>query len=411
LLGGTETPSNGSTVRRNPGAGVVLPTQDEWFKAAYYDASIDTYYDYPTESDTPPDCTSPKATPNSANCGNSTIRGVTVVGAYTGSPSPYGTFDQGGNVSESNENIVFGGGRANRGGGWTGLTTPLKASSVGSFTPTSASDARGFRLVLLGPRGGGSMDITEIGVFKLIDRVDGTPIVNPYLFEACVAGIGITSATVSPPSAAPIPLVLDPSGEYCFEQPFADSAALDLAFPNGMYAFDIVGTGTSDSKTLDLQASEPGGYLEILNPFNGAAVSDEQDLNYIWVLVEKSNGAGCIVGTSCGDGIFVEIEEIGGMISTTIVDELFPITATGLLIPAADLFPDHLYDAAIETFTGSPNFGDMTDMGDPTMTVAIYEDINQVFFTTGVPEPAAGLLSIAALLTVALVSRGRVGKI
>jgi formylglycine-generating enzyme required for sulfatase activity len=38
LLGGTATPSNGLTVTRNPGATIVLPSEDEWYKAAYYDA-------------------------------------------------------------------------------------------------------------------------------------------------------------------------------------------------------------------------------------------------------------------------------------------------------------------------------------------------------------------------------------
>lgn len=147
LLGGTVTPSNGETVVRNPGAIVAVPSQDEWFKAAYYDPPLGIYYDYPTGSDDPPDCASPTATPETANCNSA---GVTPVGAYTGSPSPYGTFDQGGNVAEWNEDIVSaGGGRAVRGGSWDGLTTPLKASSLPSFNPIGAADDRGFRLVLL----------------------------------------------------------------------------------------------------------------------------------------------------------------------------------------------------------------------------------------------------------------------
>lgn len=151
LLGATATPSNGSTVERNPDAEVVLPSQDEWFKAAYYDGVLDVYYDYPTGTDAVPDCSSPTAEPNHASCGDSAIRGVTEVGAYTGSPSPYGTFDQGGNVAEWNEDIInpSSGTRAVRGGGWTGLTTPLRASSAGQVDPSVASEARGFRLALL----------------------------------------------------------------------------------------------------------------------------------------------------------------------------------------------------------------------------------------------------------------------
>jgi formylglycine-generating enzyme required for sulfatase activity len=36
LHGGTPTPSN-PMVQRNPGAFIFLPTDDEWYKAAYYD--------------------------------------------------------------------------------------------------------------------------------------------------------------------------------------------------------------------------------------------------------------------------------------------------------------------------------------------------------------------------------------
>jgi hypothetical protein len=54
-------------------------------------------------------------------------------------------------VAEWNEDIInsLSGTRAIRGGGWSGLTTPLKASSVGQLDPSSVNNARGFRLVLL----------------------------------------------------------------------------------------------------------------------------------------------------------------------------------------------------------------------------------------------------------------------
>ena len=170
LLGGSETPSNGSTVERNPDASVVVPTQDEWFKAAYYDPTLGIYYDYPTGTDEEPDCSSPTATPNSANCGNSAIRGVTDVGSYTGSPSPYGTFDQGGNVAEWNEDItnVLSGRRAMRGGGWTGLATGLRSSGAGSLLPDSVNNARGFRLVLLPEPSAGLLGLAALSTLALL---------------------------------------------------------------------------------------------------------------------------------------------------------------------------------------------------------------------------------------------------
>jgi len=98
LLGGTPTPINASTVGRNAGATIVVPSEDEWYKAAYYDAASQTYFDYPVGGNAV-SCSLPTATPGRANCG-SAVADLTDRGSYPGSASPYGTFDQGGNVSE-----------------------------------------------------------------------------------------------------------------------------------------------------------------------------------------------------------------------------------------------------------------------------------------------------------------------
>jgi len=50
-------------------------------------------------------CAGPTATANRANC-NFAVSDVTNKVSYTGSASPYGTFDQGGNVYEWNETII-----------------------------------------------------------------------------------------------------------------------------------------------------------------------------------------------------------------------------------------------------------------------------------------------------------------
>ena len=107
LLGGTATP--------NPGAIVFLPSENEWYEAAYFNGT--TYLDYPAGSNAATVCAAPGATPNTANC-RLAAGGVTDVGAYTGSASPYGTFDQGGNVFEWNEQMS-GSNRGVRGGSWS----------------------------------------------------------------------------------------------------------------------------------------------------------------------------------------------------------------------------------------------------------------------------------------------------
>jgi formylglycine-generating enzyme required for sulfatase activity len=104
-----------NSITRNAGAQIFLPSENEWYKAAYYDASSSSYFDYPAGSNTQTTCAAPTATANSANC-NHSVGDYTNAGSYTGSASPYGTFDQGGNAWEFTETIVSGSLRKNRGG-------------------------------------------------------------------------------------------------------------------------------------------------------------------------------------------------------------------------------------------------------------------------------------------------------
>jgi len=60
--------SLGSSVVRKAGAQVFLTSEDEWYKAAYYDALSASYFDYPARSDTETTCAVPGATGNTANC-------------------------------------------------------------------------------------------------------------------------------------------------------------------------------------------------------------------------------------------------------------------------------------------------------------------------------------------------------
>ena len=99
---------------------VAIASEDEWYKAAYYDPTLNSgsggYYQYPAGSDTAPTKSAPTADLNSVNYGGSNAVGsTTVVGSYSGAPSPYGTFDQGGNVQEWTDSIPEESKRAVRG--------------------------------------------------------------------------------------------------------------------------------------------------------------------------------------------------------------------------------------------------------------------------------------------------------
>lgn len=115
------------TVTRNAGARWWLPNEDEWYKAAYHknDGVTGNYWDYPTRTDSLPNNNLPSSdTGNSANFytddfpTGSYDYPLTDAGAYLLSASPYGTFDQAGNVWEWNETRFFGLGPGIRGGAW-----------------------------------------------------------------------------------------------------------------------------------------------------------------------------------------------------------------------------------------------------------------------------------------------------
>jgi formylglycine-generating enzyme required for sulfatase activity len=166
LLGGTPVPSNGATVTRNSGATIVLPDENEWYKAAYYSPS-GVYFDYPAGSDTQTACVPPTATPNSANCGRPGGAVATDVGAYTGSASPYGTFDQGANAWEWNETIAPGGFRGGRGGCYD-CGGGLDAASLSYNDPSTTYADTGFRVAMVPePDAGLSGLLAETGLLGL----------------------------------------------------------------------------------------------------------------------------------------------------------------------------------------------------------------------------------------------------
>ncbi len=99
------------TTLHNPEATYWIPTEDEWYKAAYYNPATGEYYLYATGSDATPDNNIPDE--DSGNSVNYNVGGyavpapyLTEVGAYDESESPYGTYDQSGSVWEWNETLV-----------------------------------------------------------------------------------------------------------------------------------------------------------------------------------------------------------------------------------------------------------------------------------------------------------------
>ena len=141
-----------------PGASVWIPTENEWYKAAYYDPTPgagggDNYWLYPTQSETLGGNTI--GVPNSANYNdgnyakdqNGLPTFLTEVGAYgSNSDSYYGTFDQGGSLVERNDAVISSSSRGLRGGAWYNLSTALCSWNRSSISLSYEGADVGFRL-------------------------------------------------------------------------------------------------------------------------------------------------------------------------------------------------------------------------------------------------------------------------
>ncbi len=135
--------SLGASVVRLAGADYWLPSEDEWYKAAYYDPIAGVYYDYATSSDDVPVA---GVDANFRDGGYvDPVYYSTEVGEYD-NESPYGTYDQNGNVWEWNEALI-GSGRGLLGGSWYHNEGYLPASYHGTnYTPTGGYYYFGFRV-------------------------------------------------------------------------------------------------------------------------------------------------------------------------------------------------------------------------------------------------------------------------
>jgi formylglycine-generating enzyme len=180
----------GVVIARNAGATYGLPSENEWYKAAYYQplaqgGPTSSYWLYPTRSNTQPNSRNGSATdPNSANyyyddgiangynggyaVNNSTTTvpdtPLTDAGAFSLASSFYGTFDQGGNAWEWNDAVITEASRGLRGAAWNFTEDFLRASYRFSHAPSFEGFNSGFRIAVVPEPAAGGLTILGVAL-------------------------------------------------------------------------------------------------------------------------------------------------------------------------------------------------------------------------------------------------------
>jgi hypothetical protein len=209
----------------------------------------------------------------------------------------------------------------------------------------------------------------------------------------------ITSASVTPPGQAAIPLSCADQGTFVecdFEDPdFASLGDLLAAYPSGTWVLEL--NGGARTANLDFAPVEPDGVGTASDPANGATnVSPTPTVSY---------DQDC---TNC-DALIVEIDGVGGPTDIGLEEVLFaPLDASGS-VPYADFdsfegpkpssLPDGQYHLTLSTAVGSITTGNLTPGGDDFEYVTAGIRNIDTFFT--VPEPGAAALGVAVAAVLA----------
>lgn len=176
-------------ISRNPDAKWWIPSQNEWYKAAFYDPTRpghQPYWNYPTRSDVLPDRGPIPGGSNSANFNGAQPEGqhITPVGTYKKSISFYGTYDQAGLLWEWTDTSYNNhDGQPSTmglmGGSWSLGQINVSKHGGRDYLPQYNDDDTGFRLatrnvietVLVGAAGNPADPITGYGAVDTSFRI------------------------------------------------------------------------------------------------------------------------------------------------------------------------------------------------------------------------------------------------
>jgi len=142
----------GTNLYRHKDAYYFLPSENEWYKAAFYNPAGANYFDYATASDTAPTPVTGGTSANTAIFNNNNTPAAPAVVTNAGGLSPYGTMAQNGNVWDWIESAFDGTNdsatenRAVGGGNFAAIISQLNATNRQTANPISENTSFGFRV-------------------------------------------------------------------------------------------------------------------------------------------------------------------------------------------------------------------------------------------------------------------------
>jgi len=190
---------DGENSYRHKDCKYFLPSDDEWYKAAYYDGQLDVYYDYATGSDDAPGIVNSGTTTGTAVY---SFRPDPADVNQAGGLSPYDTMGQSGNTWEWNESAYIGDNdsttesRALRGGDWRSTSSDsLQSITRISNIPDFEDNDNGFRVaavpdrtpalaidwVTIGDPGNAADTVTNYGAVSYEYRISTYAIRESYI--------------------------------------------------------------------------------------------------------------------------------------------------------------------------------------------------------------------------------------
>jgi formylglycine-generating enzyme required for sulfatase activity len=309
--------TGGGAVARSPYAKYSVPTEDEWYKAAYYSPELNGgsggYYAYATQSNTAPGIsigdTANQAnyftgrhatTPSSSATYQAGQNYLTDVGAFSGSSSYYGTFDQTGNVWEWNDlDGLPGSQRGFMGGMWNSTAVHQRSDSRWVEGVWNQRDNLGFRLVELDPtpppsRGNTGVVETENAEGFAIEKI--ATIQNQLFTEDGLfvsVGDALSFSTV------------DSQELYVIRKDTAtNSLTVDAAATPWKSQFDTTLTAIESFGSVELQRDSAGFLYANNQPItaNGQHLSLDSFAGWSIVAADTVNGVNQLIWQNAGTG-------------------------------------------------------------------------------------------------------------